>query len=192
MIKIIVLLIALSLSIFLGIYLSPFINNIPLTILASIAIFLGVILSFIILFFLLLFLSTFFEKKTFKREKQSIYFRKLLLLLDKLLCSLFNVKLITHGKENLSISQQYIFVANHRSNLDSLFIDKYLSSFPLTFISKESLFKVPFVGHIIHGCAYIRLDRNDTSQEYLAYKRALNMLTRKDTPLFDWYFPRGN
>ncbi len=191
MIKIIVLLSALSLSIFFGIYLYPSINNIPLDILVSIAIFLGTILSIVILFFLLLFLSTFFEKKDFKREKQSLYFRKLLLLMDKLLCSLFNIKLIAHGKENLSVSQQYIFVSNHRSNLDSLLIDKYLSSFPLTFITKDSLFKVPFVGHIIHGCAYIKLDRNDTNQEFLAYKRALNMLSRSDEPLSIGVFPEG-
>ncbi len=191
MIKIIVLLIALALSIFLGIYLYPSINNIPLDILASFGIFIGTILAIVILFFILLFLCTFFEKKDFKREYPSLYFRKFLLLMDKLLFSLFNVKFIAHGKENLSISQQYIFISNHRSNLDSLLIDKYLSSFPLTFITKDSLFKVPFVGHIIHGCAYIKLDRKDINQEFLAYKQALKMLTRSDSPLSIGLFPEG-
>lgn len=191
MIKIIVLLIALGLSIFLGIYLYPSLNNIFLDILVSIGAFFGSILAIVALFFIVLFLCTFFEKKDFKRNYQSTYFRKLLLLMDKLLISLFSIKLIAHGKENLSVSQQYIFISNHRSNLDSLLIDKYLSSFPLTFITKDSLFKVPFVGHIIHGAAYVKLDRKDMSQEYLAYKKALDMLTRNDRPLSIGVFPEG-
>lgn len=191
MIKIIVLLISLGLSIFLGIYLYSSLNNIILDIIASIGVFFGSILAIVALFFILLFLATFFEKKDFKRNYQSTYFRKLLLLMDKLLISLFSIKLIAHGKENLSVSQQYIFISNHRSNLDSLLIDKYLSSFPLTFITKDSLFKVPFVGHIIHGAAYVKLDRKDMSQEYLAYKKALDMLTRNDRPLSIGVFPEG-
>lgn len=191
MIKIIVLLISLGLSIFLGIYLYPSLNNIFLDILVSIGVFFGAIVAIVALFFILLFLATFFEKKDFKRNYQSTYFRKLLLLMDRLLISLFNIKLIAHGKENLSVSQQYIFISNHRSNLDSLLIDKYLSSFPLTFITKDSLFKVPFVGHIIHGAAYVKLDRKDMSQEYLAYKKALDMLTRSDRPLSIGVFPEG-
>lgn len=191
MIKIIVLLISLGLSIFLGIYLYPSLNNIFLDIFLSLGVFFGSILAIIVLFFIVLFLTTFFEKKDFKRNYQSTYFRKLLLLMDRLLISLFNIKLIAHGKENLSISQQYIFISNHRSNLDSLLIDRYLSSFPLSFITKDSLFKVPFVGHIIHGAAYVKLDRKDMGQEYLAYKKALNMLTRSDHPLSIGVFPEG-
>ncbi len=191
MIKIIVLVISLSLGGFLGFYFDRYLNNVGLDVLIGFLFFLASIIAIVALFFIWLFFATFFENKKKERLYQSSYFRHLLLAMDSLLFSLFNVHVYAHGREYLSSSNQYILVSNHRSNLDSLIIDKYLSSFPLSFITKDSLFKVPFVGKIIHGCAYVKLVRNDVNQEYEAFNKASEMLTRGDKPISVGIFPEG-
>ncbi len=191
MIKIIVLVVSLFVGGGLGFYFDQYLNNIGLDILVGFLFFLAAIICIASLFFIILFLLTFFENKNKERLYQSPYFRRVLLAMDSLLFSLFNVKVKAHGKELLSRLNQYVIVCNHRSNLDSLIIDKYLSSFPLSFITKDSLFKIPFVGKIIHGCAYVKLVRTDVNQEYVAFNKAINMLTRIDKPLSIGIFPEG-
>lgn len=192
MIKLIVMLLSLATGAVCGFLFNTYGNSdIGLTILVSFACFIGALLAIVILFFVLLFLLTFFENKNKKRMYQSKYFRRLLLASDRLLFSLFGMKLHLNGIENLSNNETYLIVGNHRSNLDSLVIDYYLRDFPLTFIAKDSLFKIPFVGHIIHGCAYLNLKRDDVNKEYETINDAIEMLVREDRPLSIGVFPEG-
>ena len=166
-------------------------NDIFLTILVSIGCFVGAILVFVILFFVILFFATFFESKKKTRLYQSKYFRFVLLLCDKFLFSLFNMKLHLNGINMLTKSETYLLVGNHRSNLDSIIIDYYLKDFPLAFIGKESLFKIPFVGKIIHGCAYLKLNRDDVNEEFKTISDAITMMNRTDNPISIGVFPEG-
>lgn len=191
MVKVVPLLLSLASGVFLGIYFSINVNNIFLAILIGIGFFVATLLAIIILFFLLLFLSCFFENKKKERLYQSTYFSKLLHLLELFLFSLFGVKVHHYNLDSLSQNENYIFVCNHRSNLDSLIIDYYTKKFPMSFITKDSLFKVPFVGKIIHGNAYVRLVRDNVMQEYEAFNKANIMLTRENKPLSIGIFPEG-
>ena len=167
------------------------INNIPLLVLIGFGMMIATLLSLIILFFVLLFIFTFFENKNKERNYQSVYFRKILILMDKLLFALFSMKIHFSGRELLSRNEQYIIVCNHRSNVDSLVIDYYLKNFPLVFITKDSLFNVPFVGQIIHGCAYLKIYRDNIQSEFDMFSRANEMLIRSDKPLSIGVFPEG-
>ena len=82
-------------------------------------------------------------------------------------------------------------ISNHRSNLDSLLIDTYLKEFGLVFVAKKSLFKIPFVRRIIHGCNYIYLDRGDIKQECRAIKKGINILNDSNDLCSVGVFPEG-
>lgn len=191
MFKIVLILLSIGTGVGFSFLLKDSINNVPLTVLAGVGIAIGTLIAFVVLFFILLFIFTFFENKNKERNYQSKYFRGILCLMDLVLFGLFSIKRHNRGIEMLSHNEQYIVVCNHRSNPDSLIIDYYLRHFPLTFITKDSLFKIPFVGKIIHGCAYLKIYRNDVKSEFDMFVRANDMLTRSDMPLSIGVFPEG-
>lgn len=146
-------------------------------------------LTLVILFFVVFFILTFFENKNKKRNKQSKYFRNLLKIFSYFLFSLFGMKVKCTGLEKLEKDKAYLIISNHRSNLDSLLIDTYLKKYKLVFIAKNSLFKIPFVGKMIHGCAYVSLDRDNLKQEFFAIKDAIRFVEEENTSI--GIFPEG-
>lgn len=191
MAKILPLLISLGVGGFLGYYFDRFVNNIALDILIGVGFFIATLLALVILFFLSLFLFSITENMKKVRKYQSKYYRAMLIAYCSFLFSLFGMKLHLNGIEQLSTSEIYVIVCNHRSNLDSLIIDHYLKRFPLVFVTKESLFKVPFIRKFIHGAAYLKLNRKDLSSEFETFALADEMLTRSDNPLSIGIFPEG-
>ncbi|MDY4822511.1 MAG: 1-acyl-sn-glycerol-3-phosphate acyltransferase [Candidatus Onthovivens sp.] len=160
-------------------------------ILISIGFSIASLLALIILFFIVLFLLTIWEPLKKERTKQSKYYRKVLLFYNYFLFDLFNMKIEYSGLEKLKRDEKYMVISNHRSNLDSLLIDTYLKEFGLVFVAKKSLFKIPFVRRIIHGCNYIYLDRGDIKQECRAIKKGINILNDSNDPCSVGVFPEG-
>ncbi len=146
-------------------------------------------LAIVVLFFIILFTLTAFENKNKKRNKQSKYYRNILKFFSYFLFSLFGMKVKCSGIEKLDKDKAYLVISNHRSNLDSLLIDTYLKNYKLVFIAKNSLFKIPFVGKMIHGCGYILLDRNNLKQEFFAIKDAIRYVNEENTSI--GIFPEG-
>lgn len=160
-------------------------------ILISIGFSIASLLALIILFFIVLFFLTIREPLKKERTKQSKYYRKVLLFYNYFLFDLFNMKIEYSGLEKLKRGEKYMVISNHRSNLDSLLIDTYLKEFGLVFVAKKSLFKIPFVRRIIHGCNYIYLDRGDIKQECRAIKKGINILNDSNDPCSVGVFPEG-
>ena len=160
-------------------------------ILISIGFSIASLLALIILFFIVLFFLTIWEPLKRERTKQSKYYRKVLLFYNYFLFDLFNMKIEYSGLEKLKRGEKYMVISNHRSNLDSLLIDTYLKEFGLVFVAKKSLFKIPFVRRIIHGCNYIYLDRGDIKQECRAIKKGINILNDSNDPCSVGVFPEG-
>lgn len=160
-------------------------------ILISIGFSIASLLALIILFFIVLFFLTIWEPLKKERTKQSKYYRKVLLFYNYFLFDLFNMKIEYSGLEKLKRGEKYMVISNHRSNLDSLLIDTYLKEFGLVFVAKKSLFKIPFVRRIIHGCNYIYLDRGDIKQECKAIKKGINILNNSNDPCSVGVFPEG-
>ncbi|MDD6469492.1 MAG: 1-acyl-sn-glycerol-3-phosphate acyltransferase [Bacilli bacterium] len=160
-------------------------------ILISIGFSIASLLALIILFFIVLFFLTIWEPLKKERTKQSKYYRKVLLFYNYFLFDLFNMKIEYSGLEKLKRGEKYMVISNHRSNLDSLLIDTYLKEFGLVFVAKKSLFKIPFVRRIIHGCNYIYLDRGDIKQECRAIKKGINILNDSNDPCSVVVFPEG-
>lgn len=160
-------------------------------ILISIGFSIASLLALIILFFIVLFFLTIWEPLKKERTKQSKYYRKVLLFYNYFLFDLFNMKIEYSGLEKFKRGEKYMVISNHRSNLDSLLIDTYLKEFGLVFVAKKSLFKIPFVRRIIHGCNYIYLDRGDIKQECRAIKKGINILNDSNDPCSVGVFPEG-
>ena len=160
-------------------------------ILISIGFSIASLLALIILFFIVLFFLTIWEPLKKERTKQSKYYRKVLLFYNYFLFDLFNMKIEYSGLEKLKRGEKYMVISNHRSNLDSLLIDTYLKEFGLVFVAKKSLFKIPFVRRIIHGCNYIYLDRGDIKQECRAIKKGINILNDSNDTCSVGVFPEG-
>ena len=160
-------------------------------ILISIGFSIASLLALIILFFIVLFFLTIWEPLKKERTKQSKYYRKVLLFYNYFLFDLFNMKIEYSGLEKLKRGEKYMVISNHRSNIDSLLIDTYLKEFGLIFVAKKSLFKIPFVRRIIHGCNYIYLDRGDIKQECRAIKKGINILNDSNDPCSVGVFPEG-
>ena len=160
-------------------------------ILISIGFSIASLLALIILFFIILFFLTIWEPLKKERTKQSKYYRKVLLFYNYFLFDLFNMEIQYSGLEKLKRDEKYMVISNHRSNLDSLLIDTYLKEFGLVFVAKKSLFKIPFVRRIIHGCNYIYLDRGDIKQECRAIKKGINILNDSNDPCSVGVFPEG-
>lgn len=160
-------------------------------VLISIGFSIASLLALIILFFIVLFFLTIWEPLKKERTKQSKYYRKVLLFYNYFLFDLFNMKIEYSGLEKLKRGEKYMVISNHRSNLDSLLIDTYLKEFGLVFVAKKSLFKIPFVRRIIHGCNYIYLDRGDIKQECRAIKKGINILNDSNDPCSVGVFPEG-
>ena len=160
-------------------------------ILISIGFSIASLLALIILFFIVLFFLTIWEPLKKERTKQSKYYRRVLLFYNYFLFDLFNMKIQYSGLEKLKRGEKYMVISNHRSNLDSLLIDTYLKEFGLVFVAKKSLFKIPFVRRIIHGCNYIYLDRGDIKQECRAIKKGINILNDSNDLCSVGVFPEG-
>lgn len=160
-------------------------------ILISIGFSVASLIALVLLFFIVLFFLTIWEPLNKERTKQSTYYRKVLLFYNYFLFDLFNMKIEYSGIEKLKRDGKYMVISNHRSNLDSLLIDTYLKDFGLVFVAKKSLFKIPFVRRIIHGCNYIYLDRGDIKQECRAIKKGISILNDSNDPCSVGVFPEG-
>lgn len=188
MVKLVLLILSFILGVLTSFAFASF--GVLLQILIAIAFFLLYILGFIILFFIFLFFSVAFENMKKDRVYQSKYYRHLLNFYNKFLFSLFGMKVHYKGKK-LIPDKPFLLVANHRSNLDSTLIDNYLEEYPLVFVAKKSLFKIPMVGKLIHGAAYISIDRDDLRGQYNAIMDSVKRLTREKDPLSIGIFPEG-
>ncbi len=145
----------------------------------------------IILFFVTFFLLGIPENKNKVRTHQSKFYHSMMMIAERIILSTFSMKCHCNGKEMMSPYEQYVVVANHRSNLDNMMMDVYLKEFKMVFVAKKSLFKAPLIGKFIHGNAYILLDRGNVQQEFEAFNIAHDMLTREKEPHSIGIFPEG-
>ena len=132
----------------------------------------GLGLAYIALIVFLYFMFAVVATLTISRKKApakyGAFYRKLFNLDGLILLSLFGVKLTVNGLDKIPTDDNFVLFQNHLSNVDPIFTSYILRKFPLIFVSKASLFKIPFFGKTIQGIGYVKLTRkagmNDTSE----------------------------
>ena len=90
------------------------------------------------------------------------------------------------GLENIDRKKTYVIVSNHQSLADIVVI--YQTKMQFKWVSKESLFKVPFVGWSLSLAKHIKLLRGEFSSIKQVYREAASWLRSGMSVLF---FPEG-
>lgn len=115
-----------------------------------------------------------------KYEKTSMFYNKLFALGYRA-CAFFagaRVKVI--GKEKLpdpKTGEKFLMVGNHTSNLDPFIMGGYMGEYPMAFISKPSIFDVPFAGRYMWRLRYMAIDRKDNRQGITVIRQAADMIS---------------
>jgi 1-acyl-sn-glycerol-3-phosphate acyltransferase len=71
------------------------------------------------------------------------------------------ISLRVSGLENIQAGHQYIFMVNHRSNIDIPVLVQSLVRFQLRWIAKKELLRVPLFGWAMWATKHIVIDRSD-------------------------------
>jgi 1-acyl-sn-glycerol-3-phosphate acyltransferase len=80
------------------------------------------------------------------------------------------------GLKGIDPSKQYIFMANHQSNLDIPVLIHTLNGFQLRWIAKKELLWVPFFGWAMWASKHIVVDRTDRLNAVKSLQRAKERL----------------
>lgn len=82
------------------------------------------------------------------------------------------IKLKVEGLENIDPQRQYVFIANHQSNVDIPVLVQALSEFQLRWIAKKELLRVPFFGWALWATKHVMIDRSDPQDAVKGLTRA--------------------
>ncbi len=178
MIKVIAVLISLIASV-----LTTFafnINSIYLGILVGILLFIGCFLVLVILFFTPLIFVEVFIKADEEEKHYNPKYRKMYVIYTRMLLSLFGIKLIIKGSEIIPQHSKFVVVHNHLSNLDPIILNVYLREYPLVFMAKKSISKVPFFGKMLKKAGYIFLERDGSTKDAYKIAKGIKMLRNNE------------
>ena len=82
------------------------------------------------------------------------------------------IRLRVQGLERLDAKRQYIFMANHQSNIDMPALVQALPQFQLRWLAKKELLYVPLFGWALWASRHIIVDRSNLSQAMASLRKA--------------------
>lgn len=88
---------------------------------------------------------------------------------------LSGVKVVVHGLEKLVPTRSYVFVANHRSYLDTATLFCYLDR-PVGIIAKKEILKVPILGYGVGFVNVLAIDRSNNARAVQTMQAATDRL----------------
>lgn len=139
------------------------------------------ILTIILFFIVLLVVIIFpFDKKRKIAHRQCFWWAYCVINLNPFW------KLQIKGLENIDHNKTYVVIVNHQSLADIVVL--YWLRMQFKWVSKESLFKVPFIGWCLSLTKHIKLERGEYSSIKKVYREAAEWLRRDMSVLF---FPEG-
>ena len=156
MVKILILVLSIGLAALTG-YLMH-LSGAPL-VAAIVGLTFAYIVGFIILFFLFAIIFSLPISKKSPKVKYSKFYRGLYTASVWFALSLFGVHTNVVGSEKIPQGTTFLLVQNHLSNTDPLITNGVFKKYPMIFVAKESLFKIPFFGKYIHKVGFVKLKR---------------------------------
>ncbi len=97
-------------------------------------------------------------------------------------------RLETSGQEHIDGSGQYLFVANHESNLD-IPVMFLTTRVPIRYLAKKELFKVPLLAQAMRGVGIVKTDRQAGKAAHGAINEGIADATARGHSLI--IFPEG-
>ncbi len=139
-----------------------------------------VILTLVALWFVFYIICSLFVDIKKEYTENSRFYRAILNGATALAAKVLRIKVYYSGKEKLSKNQNYLFVSNHRSNLDPILSWYVFKEYNIAFISKPENFHVPIFGRIIHRCCFLPIDRTNPFGAIETIKKAAALLKNKE------------
>ena len=135
------------------------------------------ILTIPIWLFLFVVSGTVNMKKTY--EKTSAFYGKIFSFGYRLCAFMAGARVTATGLEKLPApdGERFLVVGNHCSNLDPFVMGGWLGQYPLAFISKPSIFKVPFAGRYMWRLRYMAIDRKNNRQGIQVIRQAADTIS---------------
>ncbi|HJO00635.1 MAG TPA: lysophospholipid acyltransferase family protein [Nitrospinaceae bacterium] len=112
---------------------------------------------------------------------------KIAALWSKLICRWNGIRVEISGMENLLQNRAQIFIANHQGYYDIFALSGYLPV-QLRWVSKASLFRVPFMGWAMSAARYIPVERGDRKKSYQAFLTTIESVKAGNSVVI---FPEG-
>ncbi|MBQ7173132.1 MAG: 1-acyl-sn-glycerol-3-phosphate acyltransferase [Clostridia bacterium] len=134
----------------------------------------GFYLAITLVFFLGFVISIPFISRNPNPEKPDRFSMKYLHFMTNWLFGFLWVRIKREGFEKLP-KTPFVLVANHISNFDPMVV---MAAYPgaILFISKESNFKIPFIGSLIRKAGYLSIDRENGMRALRTLKSAADLV----------------
>lgn len=152
--------------------------------------FLAGMIVMILLQWLVIMIGAVFVKRKKEYIKPGKFYRFMIFRACELVLQLARCKVKVINKEALPAKDiPFVYVSNHQSNLDAVASAWYLRKYPLTFILKDNLLKIPFLKEYIHGWGALGLNRTSVRSGLLTIKKACDYITSHNRSIA--VFPEG-
>lgn len=98
-------------------------------------------------------------------------------LWSRAILAIAGVSVKVQGLDHLDPQRQYVFMANHQSNLDIPVLVQSLTEFQLRWLAKRELLRVPFFGWAIWAAKHVIVDRADRTAALETFNQAKNLMS---------------
>lgn len=138
------------------------------------------IILYIAAYFLFYIICSLCVNKNKEYNKVNKFYRVILNHAAFIATKILRIKIHISGKEKLSENQSYLFVSNHRSNLDPILSWYAFKEHNIAYISKIENFSVPIFGNIIHRCCFLPIDRKEPAKAIHTINKAAEYLQKQE------------
>ena len=122
-------------------------------------------------------------------ETDSRFYRVLISCIAAVACWGGRVRVHVTGTEKLPVGKRLLFVGNHVSNYDPIVKLYALRKWNIAFISKESNFRLPWLGRFVRRCCFMDIDRENPRNAIVTINRAAELLKRQEVSI--GVYPEG-
>lgn len=86
------------------------------------------------------------------------------------------IRVVTTGLEKVPTDKRFLFVSNHRSNLDPIVVMDKMRDYNIAFISKISNLRIPAIGKMIHEWCFMSIDRENARNAIKTIQQATSYI----------------
>ena len=118
-------------------------------------------LAFLLLMVLFLAICLLFRPIDESRKASSKFYSFFTTQVAVLVSVFFGVRI---KKENIDLipkGEKFLFISNHQAMFDPIAIIGYLSKYKMSYIMKDGIMKIPFVGRWLHAAGFLPIDREN-------------------------------
>lgn len=128
------------------------------------------------LYALALFIGSLIINKKKEVTKPSAFAHFIVTQTMKMLVTLSNADVKIVGAEKVPTDQNFLMVANHRSNYDPISCISTLSKYHILFISKPENFNIPVAGSFMHKAGFMAIDRDSVKNALITINKAADYI----------------